>query len=108
MSRYILVDGGQGGCRIVYMAEGQRVLTGDDAGLSRHARDRSAGVLRVLERAFADLGPRAPGSVDVIVAGLTGFDGGPETAGGGARRGPKKGRGGRRNINKQARTPPPG
>ena len=81
MSRYILIDGGQGGCRIVYMADGQRVLTGDDAGLSRHARDRSAGVLRVLERAFADLGPRAPGSVDVIVAGLTGFDGGPETAG---------------------------
>jgi glucosamine kinase len=81
MSRYILIDGGQGGCRIVYMADGQRVLTGDDAGLSRHARDRSAGVLRVLEWAFADLGPRAPGSVDVIVAGLTGFDGTPETAG---------------------------
>ena len=82
MSRYILIDGGQGGCRIVYMADGQRVLTGSDAGLSRHDRDRSASVLRVLERAFADLGPRAPGSVDVIVAGLTGFDGTPETADG--------------------------
>jgi hypothetical protein len=63
MSRYILIDGGQGGCRIVYMADGQRVLTGDDAGLSRHARDRSASVFRVLEGAFADLGQRAPGSV---------------------------------------------
>jgi hypothetical protein len=37
-------------------------------------------VLRVLERAFANLEPRAPGAVDVIVAGLTGFDGAPETA----------------------------
>jgi hypothetical protein len=34
----------------------------------------------VLERAFANLEPRAPGAVDVIVAGLTGFDGAPETA----------------------------
>jgi glucosamine kinase len=81
MSSYILIDGGQGGCRIVYMAEGDRVLTGNGAGLSRQARDRSAGVLRVLERAFADLGPRAPDAVDAIVAGLTGFDGASQTAG---------------------------
>ena len=81
MSRYILIDGGQGGCRIVYMAEGDRVLTGNGAGLSRQARDRSAGVLRVIERAFADLGPRAPDAVDAIVAGLTGFDGASQTAG---------------------------
>jgi glucosamine kinase len=81
MSRYILIDGGQGGCRIVYLADGKQILTGNGAGLSRRARDRYAGVLRVLERAFADLGPRAPGSVDAIVAGLTGFDGTPETAG---------------------------
>src|SRR5688500_15893952 len=79
MSRYILIDGGQGGCRIVYLADGKQILTG--AGLSRRARDRSAGVLRVLERAFADLGPRAPDAVDAIVAGLTGFDGASETAG---------------------------
>jgi N-acetylglucosamine kinase-like BadF-type ATPase len=81
MSRYILIDGGQGGCRIVYMAEGDRVLTGNGAGLSRQARDRSAGVLRVIERAFADLGPRSPDAVDAIVAGLTGFDGASQTAG---------------------------
>jgi N-acetylglucosamine kinase-like BadF-type ATPase len=81
MSSYILIDGGQGGCRIVYMAEGDRVLTGNGAGLSRQARDRSAGVLRVIERAFADLGPRAPDAVDAIVAGLTGFDGASQTAG---------------------------
>jgi len=35
----------------------------------------------VLDRAFADLGPRAPDAVDAIVAGLTGFDGASETAG---------------------------
>jgi N-acetylglucosamine kinase-like BadF-type ATPase len=81
MSSYILIDGGQGGCRIVYMAEGDRVLTGNGAGLSRQARDCSAGVLRVIERAFADLGPRAPDAVDAIVAGLTGFDGASQTAG---------------------------
>lgn len=81
MSRYILIDGGQGGCRIVYVADGKQVLKSNGAGLSRQARDRSAGVLRVLERAFADLGPHAPGAVDAIVAGLTGFDGAPETAG---------------------------
>ncbi len=81
MSRYILIDGGQDGCRIVYMAEGDRFLTGNGAGLSRQARDRSAGVLRVIERAFADLGPRAPDAVDAIVAGLTGFDGASQTAG---------------------------
>src|SRR5919107_4202482 len=81
MSSYILIDGGQGGCRIVYMAEGDRVLTGNGAGLSRQARDRSAGVLRVIERAFADLGPRSPDAVDAIVAGLTGFDGASQTAG---------------------------
>jgi glucosamine kinase len=81
MSRYILIDGGQGGCRIVYMAEGDRVLTGNGAGLSRQARDRSARVLRVIERAFADLGPRSPDAVDAIVAGLTGFDGASQTAG---------------------------
>jgi N-acetylglucosamine kinase-like BadF-type ATPase len=55
MSRYILIDGGQGGCRIVYLADGKQILTGNGAGLGRRARDRSAGVLRVLERAFADL-----------------------------------------------------
>ena len=81
MSRYILIDGGQGGCRIVYLADGKQILTGNGAGLGRRARDRSAGVLRVLERAFADLGPRAPDAVDAIVAGLTGFDGASETAG---------------------------
>ncbi len=81
MSRYILIDGGQDGCRIVYMAEGDRFLTGNGAGLSRQARDRSAGVLRVIERAFADLGPRSPDAVDAIVAGLTGFDGASQTAG---------------------------
>jgi N-acetylglucosamine kinase-like BadF-type ATPase len=80
VSRYILIDGGQGGCRIVYMAYVKRVLTGNSAGLSRQARDRSAGVLRVIERAFADLGPCAPDAVDAIVAGLTGFDGASETA----------------------------
>jgi glucosamine kinase len=81
MSRYILIDGGQGGCRIVYLADGKQVLAGNGVGLSRRDRDRSAGVLRVLERAFTDLGPRAPDAVDAIVDGLTGFDGASETAG---------------------------
>jgi N-acetylglucosamine kinase-like BadF-type ATPase len=80
MSRYILIDGGQSSCRLVYVVDGRQVLTGRGTGLSRQTRDHSRGVLRVLERAFADLGPGAPGAVDVVVTGLTGFDDSPQTA----------------------------
>src|SRR5215204_4392448 len=78
MSRYILIDGGQSGCRIAYVADGKRVLTG--AGLGRQDLDRTEGLLRALERAFEDMAPSIPGTVDMIAAGLTGFDGSRETA----------------------------
>lgn len=80
MSRHILIDGGQSGCRIVYVANGERVLVGDGAGLGRQDPDRTEGLLRVLERAFEDMTPRIPDTVDVVAAGLTGFDGSSETA----------------------------
>jgi len=80
MSRYILIDGGQSGCRIVYVEEGERVFTGNGAGLGRQDLDRTDGLLRVLERAFEDMATRIPDTVDVVAAGLTGFGGSRETA----------------------------
>lgn len=80
MSRHILIDGGQSGCRIVYVADGEKVLTADGVGIGRQDPDRTEGLLRVLESAFEDMAPRIPDSVDVVAAGLTGFDGSPETA----------------------------
>jgi hypothetical protein len=79
MGHYLLIDGGQSGCRIVYVADGERVGSGGESGLTRQTRDRVAGLLRVLERAFADIEP-LPSAVDVVVAGLTGFDDSSETA----------------------------
>ena len=80
MSRYILIDGGQSGCRIVYAVDGKRVLAGDAAGLGRRDPAPTDGILRVLEQAFEDLAPRIPDAFDVVVAGLTGYDGSRETA----------------------------
>jgi glucosamine kinase len=80
MSRYILIDGGQSGCRIVYAVDGKRVLAGDAAGLGRRDPAPTDGILRVLEQAFEDLAPRIPDAVEVVVAGLTGYDGSRETA----------------------------
>ncbi len=79
MSRFLLIDGGQSGCRIVHAADGDWVGKSSGAGLSRQERDDTeAATLRVLERAFANIEPR-PHAVDVIAAGLTGFDNSPET-----------------------------
>jgi N-acetylglucosamine kinase-like BadF-type ATPase len=78
MSDYLLIDGGQSGCRVIYMADGKHVGSGRGAGLSRRAQDRTEGLLRALERAFADIEP-LPTAVDAVVAGLTGFDDSPET-----------------------------
>ena len=74
MARYLLVDGGQSGCRFVHVVDGRRVESGAATGLSRHAPDRAAGLLLALERAFADVGAR-PDAVDAVVMGMTGFDG---------------------------------
>jgi glucosamine kinase len=79
MDRYLLIDGGQSECRIVYVADGERVGSWDESGLRRQTRERAAGLLRVLERAFANIEP-LPSAVDVVVAGLTGFDDSSETA----------------------------
>lgn len=80
MSRYLLVDGGQTGCRVVYVEDGLQVGSGSGGGLSRSAGDRSEGLSAALESSFAEIEPR-PGAVDVVVAGLTGFDGSLESAG---------------------------
>lgn len=68
MSRYLLIDGGQSGCRAVYVADGERIGSGRGSGLSRQERDRTTGLLRALELAFADIEP-LPSAVDAIVAG---------------------------------------
>jgi glucosamine kinase len=80
MRRYLLVDGGQSGCRVAYVADGARVGSGSGAGLSRRTRDRAEGLLTALEQAFGDIDPRIPGAVDAVVVGLTGFDASRETA----------------------------
>lgn len=80
MSRYILIDGGQSGCRMAYVADGERVLTSDGAGLGRQDPGRTESLLRVLERTFGDMAPRIPDAVEVVAAGLTGFDGSRKTA----------------------------
>jgi glucosamine kinase len=79
VGRYLLVDGGQSGCRIAYVVDGERVGGAGASGLSRQAGDRAAGVLRALERVLAEIEPR-PDAVETVVAGLTGFDGSPESA----------------------------
>ncbi len=79
MSRYLLIDGGQSGCRILYVVNGERVGSGKGSGLNRQALDHTEGLLHVLERAFTDTELR-PHAVDVVAAGLTGFDDSPETA----------------------------
>lgn len=79
MSRYLLIDGGQSGCRLVYIVNGKLVASGSGAGLPRQARDRTEGLMRTLERTLADIGP-LPSVVHAVVAGLTGFDDSSETA----------------------------
>ncbi len=80
MSRYLLIDGGQSGCRVDYVVDGERVGSASEAGLSRQARQRADALLRVLEPAFASIEPPIPDAVDAVAAGLTGFDDSPETA----------------------------
>ena len=82
MSRHLLIDGGQTGCRLVYVVDGEEISSGSGSGLSRQTKDRAEGLVAVLEHAFADMEP-AVGSldtVDAVTAGLTGFDGSPDTA----------------------------
>lgn len=80
MTSYLLVDGGQSGCRVVYVEDGEWVGSGDGIGVSRQVRERSEGLSAALEHALAELSPR-PEAVDVVAAGLTGFDDSPEAAG---------------------------
>ena len=79
MSRYLLIDGGQTGCRLVYEVDGKETGSGSGGGLSRQAKDRAEGLIEAIERAFEGITPR-PETIDVVVAGLTGFDGSSETA----------------------------
>ena len=78
MNRHLLIDGGQTGCRLVYVVEGEEIGSGSGVGLSRQ-EDRTESLLKAIEQGFADIEPR-PEAVDVVAAGLTGFDGSPEVA----------------------------
>lgn len=80
MGHHLLIDGGQSGCRVVCVVDGERVGSVEAAGLSRHDSDWTVGLLEILRRAFADLRPHFFGAADAVVAGLTGFDDSPETA----------------------------
>jgi glucosamine kinase len=77
VARYLLIDGGQSGCRVVYVVDGERVGSGTGSGLSRHARDRTEDLLLAIERACRDIEPH---TVQAVVAGLSGFDDSQETA----------------------------
>lgn len=79
MGRQLLVDGGQSGCRVTYVVDGCTIGSGTGTGLSRQARDRTAGLLLALEHALANVEAR-PDAVDAVVAGMTGFDGSVQTA----------------------------
>lgn len=79
VSRYLLIDGGQTECRLVYVVDGEEIGSGSRVGLNRQDKNRTEGLLEAIEQAFADIGPR-PETVDVVAAGLTGFDGSPEAA----------------------------
>lgn len=79
MIRHLLIDGGQTRCRLVCMEDGEETGRGSGVGLSRQAKDRTEGLLKTIEQAVADIEPR-PESVDVVAAGLTGFDGSSESA----------------------------
>lgn len=81
MSRHLLVDGGQTGCRVVYVEDGRELGSGSGVGLSREVDDRVRGLLEALEGPLRDSDVEArSGVVDVVAAGLTGFDGSPQTA----------------------------
>lgn len=57
MSRYLLIDEGQTGCRIAYEVDGQEVGSGSGIGLSRQAKDRTEDLLKAIEQAFEDIDP---------------------------------------------------
>lgn len=67
------MDGGQSGCRVVDVVDGDRIGGGNGAGLSRHSRDRAEGALDVLGRIITDMGPSSP-AVDAVVVGVTGLE----------------------------------
>ncbi len=81
MSRFLLADGGQSGCRLVHVVEGERRGTGSGSGLSRDARrgGSESGTVRAFEEALRGL-PSPPDGVDTLVFGLSGFDESPEAA----------------------------
>lgn len=80
MSRFLLADGGQSGCRLVHVVKGERSGAGLGSGLSRKARDGSeSATLRAFEEALRAM-DSPPKDVDVLAFGLSGFDESPEAA----------------------------
>jgi len=79
VTRHLVIDGGQTGCRILYRVGGRVVASATAGGLRRQVRNDPDIYLRVLADAVAALRPR-PEAVDVVAAGLTGFDGSHEAA----------------------------
>lgn len=75
MSRFLLADGGQSGCRLVHVAEGERRGAGNGSGLSRDARrdGSESATLRAFEEALRAM-DSPPKEVDVLAFGLSGFD----------------------------------
>jgi len=79
LTRALVIDGGQSGCRVAWR-HGERIVAAvTDRGLRREARSDPDGYLQALHDAIAALHP-APIAVDVVAAGLTGFDGTPDAA----------------------------
>jgi N-acetylglucosamine kinase-like BadF-type ATPase len=79
MIRHLVIDGGQMGCRMAYQEGGRLVACAKGGGMRRQARSDPDAYLRGLQQAFTGLRPR-PEAVDIVAAGLTGFDGSPQAA----------------------------
>ena len=63
----------------MFIEDGEEIGSADGAGLSRQAKDRAEGLLQAMRQTLLDI-ESPPEAVDKVVAGLTGFDGSPDTA----------------------------
>lgn len=81
MSSYLVVDGGQTGCRAVFFEDHVEVGRGTGPGYSHYAPEGPLeAMLQAFETAVVEVVDR-PTAVEALCLGLTGFGGSPEQAG---------------------------
>ncbi len=80
MSRYLVIDGGQTGCRAVFFDEETGIGHGSGPGYSHYATEGPMeAMLRSFEQAVTGITDR-PRAVETICIGTTGFTGSPKDA----------------------------